>query len=177
MAERFSYLALEDDFKLVTEWFGRVPHEVTVSERPDRLIYYYRGLAKQALTADVEQSKSPLVFVMKPQNRRRTLWTDGEVLFTPTPFRRQFPALHRVCQSFSEWLRSFDLIFGQKSGAPSDWNYYLEGGIRNSDAELFALPKAMEALRQGQYFVHYRDNQSRVETISKALRLRGYDVE
>jgi len=177
MTERFSYLALEDDFKLLTEWFGKVPHEVTVNERSDRLVYYYRGLAKQELTADVDQSKSPFVFVMKPQKRRRKLWTDGEVLFTPTPFRRQFPALHRTCQSFAEWLRSFELVFGQKSGAPSAWNYYLEGGIRNSDAELFALPQAMEALRQGQYFVHYRDNQHRLETICKALQLRGHDVE
>jgi len=177
VGERFSYLALEDDFKLLTAWFAEVPHEVTVNERSDRLIYYYRGLAKQALTADAEQSKSPLVFIMKPQKRRRTLWTDGEVLFTPTPFRRQFPALHRTCQSFAGWLRSFDLVFGQKSGSPFAWNYYLEGGIQNSDAELFALPRAMEALRQGQYFVHYRDSQARLETLSKALRLRGYDVE
>jgi len=177
MAERFSFLALEDDFKLIAAWFGKIPHEVDVNERPDRLIYYYRGLAKQTLTPDVDQSKAPLVFVIKPQKRRRTLWTDGEVLFTPTPFRRQFPALYQTCQSFAEWLKSFDLVFGQKSGSPSDWNYYLEGGIRNSDAELFALPQAREALRHGQYFVHYRDNEIRLQTVSKALRLRGYDVD
>jgi len=177
MVQRFSYLALEDDFKLLTEWFGKVPQEVAVNEHPDRLIYYYRGLARQALTADIDQSKSPLVFVMKPQKRRRTLWTDGEVVFTPTPFRRQFPALYRICQSFSDWLRSFDLVFGQTAGSPSAWNYYLEGGIRNSDVELFALPQAMEALRKGQYFVHYRDNHHRLETIAKTLRLRGYEVE
>jgi hypothetical protein len=87
------------------------------------------------------------------------------------------PALHRICQSFAEWFRNSELVFGQKSGAPSAWNYYLEGSIRNFDAELFALPQAMEALRQGQYFVHYRDNQLRLETLSRALRLRGYDVE
>jgi hypothetical protein len=167
MAERFSFLALEDDFKLLTAWFDKVPHEVTVNERPERLIYYYQGLAKQALTPEVDQSKSPLVFVIRPQKRRRTLWTDGEVLFTPTPFRRQFPALHRTCQSFAKWLRGFDLVFGQKSGSPSDWNYYLEGGIQNSDAELFALPQAKEALSHGQYFVHHRDKESRLETVSR----------
>lgn len=105
------------------------------------------------------------------------MWTDGEVLFTPTPFRRQFPALHRTCRSFADWLRSFDLVFGQQSRSPSDWNYFLEGGIKNSIAELFALPQAMEALRAGQYFVHYRDNEIRLETVCKALRLRGYDIE
>jgi hypothetical protein len=177
MAVRFSFLSLEDDFQLLTGWFSQVPHEVTVDESSDRLVYYYRGLAKQALAADVDQSKTPLVFIVKPQRRRRTLWTDGEVVFTPTPFRRQFPALHRVSHSFGEWLRSFDLVFGQKPGAPAAWNYYLEGGIRNSDVELFALPQAMAALRQGQYFVHHRDNQLRLEALSKALRLRGYDVE
>jgi hypothetical protein len=67
--------------------------------------------------------------------------------------------------------------WAKKSGSPSDWNYYLEGGIQNSDAELFALPQAREALRHGQYFVHCRDNEIRLQTVSKALRLRGYDVE
>jgi hypothetical protein len=37
MAERFSFLALEDDFELIAAWFAKIPHEVTVNERPDRL--------------------------------------------------------------------------------------------------------------------------------------------
>ena len=86
MAERFLFLALEDDFKLIAAWFGKIPHEVTVNERPDRLIYYYRRLAKQALTPDVDQSKAPLVFVIKPQKRRRTL-------VNPSP-----PSVHRFIQ-------------------------------------------------------------------------------
>ena len=192
MAERFSFLALEEDFKLVTGWFADVPLEVTTHENSDRVVYYYRGLAKQPLAINrredlpepwatlgliEDQSQCPLVFINKPQNRRRTLWTDGEVYFTPTPFRRQFPALHRTCKAFASWLGRFDLVFGQKSGAPAQWNYYLEGGIRNFATELFALPQAMAALRRGQYFVHYRDSETRLEMIARTLRLREYAVD
>jgi hypothetical protein len=177
MAEHLSYLALEEDFVQLTQWFAAVPHEATVQESTDRLVYYYRGLAKEPLTPQSEQKSTPLVILIKPERRRRTLWTDGEVVFTPTPFRRQFPALHRTYQAFAAWLHQFDRVFGPKSGGPSAWNYYLEGGVQNSDVEVYALPQAMEALRRGQYFVHYRDNDGRLDAVAKKLRLRGYEVD
>ena len=43
--------------------------------------------------------------------------------------------------------------------------------------ELYALPKAMAALRAGQYFVHHRGTDGQLDVLAKSLRLRGYHVE
>ena len=179
MAARYSYLALEDDQKLVTEWFAALNTEMTVNERLDRTVYYFRELAKHPLppTAEIDQEKTPLVFVVPPQRLRGTLLSDAEVLFTPTPLRAQFPALEKISKSFAKWLKEFDLVYSQKAGAASEWNYYLEAGIQNWDAEVYALPSAMAALRSGQYFVHHRATSDRLDVLVKSLRLRGYNVD
>jgi hypothetical protein len=179
MAVRYTYLALEEDHQLVADWFSALPDEKTVSDRPDRLLFYFRALATRPLPLDenVDQEKTPLVFIAKPQKRRGTLWTDAEVLFTPTPLKPQFPVLQKVSQSFAKWLGQFDLVFSQKNAAQSEWKYYLEAGIQNFDEELYALPRALAALRAGQYFVHHHASSGQLDTLAKSLRLRGYHVE
>jgi len=178
MSDRYSYLALNEDFQLVLDWFKALPDEITVNDRSDRVLYYFRNQAKSPLAPveSIDQKRTPLVFASRPQRVRGTLWTDAEVLFTPKPFKSQFPLLYRTSKSFEAWLSTFDRVFSQKGQAERNWNYYLEGGVQNFNAELYALPRAMQALKGGQYFVHHRDSPSRVETVAKILRLRGYDV-
>jgi hypothetical protein len=179
MAVRYTYLALEEDHQLVADWFSALPDEKTVRDRADRLLFYFHALAKRPLPLDekIDPEKTPLVFIAKPQKIRGTLWTDAEVLFTPIPLKPQFPALQKISQSFARWLRQFDLVFSQKNAAQSEWKYYLEAGIQNFDEELYALPRALAALRAGQYFVHHHANPGQLDVLAKSLRLRGYHVE
>jgi hypothetical protein len=58
-----------------------------------------------------------------------------------------------------------------------EWNYYLECGIQNVYAELYALPRAVKALRSGQYFVHHKVSARRLDTLARTLRLREYLVD
>jgi len=178
MPARHSYLALDQDHALVADWFASLRHEVTVSDQPDRIVYYFRKMALASLpnAGDVDQHVTPLVFIVKPQKRLTTLWTDSEVLFTPKPLKSQFPELDKINKAFVAWLKQFNLVFTQKSPESLPWKYYLEGGIQNVDQELYALPQAMEALRGGQYFVHHADTLARLNTVAKTLRLRGYDT-
>src|ERR1035437_2288794 len=179
MAARYTYLAMEDDHQLVADWFAALDEETSINDRADRTVYYFRALANEPLPVveNIDQKKTPLVFVVKPQRCRGSLWTDAEVLFTPTPLKLQFPKLQKNKQSFAKWLRHFDVVFSQRSGGPTEWNYYLEAGIQNYDAELYALPSAMQALRSGQYFVHHQANSARLDTLAQALRLRGYHLD
>lgn len=178
MPARYSYLALEDDHRLVADWFAALPDEVTVSDRVDRRLIYFRAMATQPLPTDdkIDQEKTPLVFIQRPQKKRGALWSDAEVYFTPSPFR-QFPVLQKISRSFEVWLQEFDLVFTQKDAASCEWSYYLEAGIQNHVEELHALPRAMAALRAGQYFVHHRATNGQLDALSKSLRLRGYHVE
>lgn len=179
MAVRYSYLAIDSDTQLICDWFASLEVELTVNDRLDRTVYYFRTLANDPLphAEKIRQDQTPLVFVTKPQRIRGTLWTDGEVLFTPTPLKPQFPELHRISQSFAKWIKQFDMVFSQKPGGPSNWNYYLEAGIQNFDTALYALPRAMQALQSGQYFVHHRASAFQLDTLVKSLRLRDYAVD
>ena len=42
--------------------------------------------------------------------------------------------------------------------------------------QLFALPKALQKLQRGQYFVHHKANENALDTLAKTLRLRGYET-
>jgi hypothetical protein len=176
---RYSYLALDGDHQLVLDWFASLPDEVTVSDREDRRLIYFRAMATRPLETEgeIDQDSTPLVFISTPRKLRGTLWTDAEVSFSPTPLKSQFPALQRISQAFAKWLKQFDLVFTQKHPAKSDFLYYLEGGIQNVDSELYALPQASTALRNGQYFVHHRHGAASLDTLCRTLRLRGYDTE
>jgi hypothetical protein len=179
MGVQYTFLATGADDQLVTDWFSALDQETTVDTNPERAVYYFRGQAKAPLPAAdlIDQESTPLVFHYYSQTRRGSLLTASEVLFTPSPFKSQFPALHRTSQSFAKWLRGFDLVFSQPPGIESNWNYYLEGSIRNYAPQVYALPAAMELLRSGQYFVHRLDTPGRLDSLAKALQLRGFAVE
>jgi hypothetical protein len=179
MAVSYTYLALEEDHQLVADWFSALPDEKTVNDRADRLLFYFRTMAARPLPLNdkIDPEKTPLVLIAKPHKIRGTLWTDAEVLFTPTPLKPQYPALQKISQAFAKWLKQYDLVFSQKNAAQSEWKYYLEAGIQNFDAELYALPRALAALQAGQYFVHHRASSGQLDTLGKSLKLRGYHVE
>jgi hypothetical protein len=114
--------------------------------------------------------------VFLPHVRREVLWTVGEVHFLADRMQSSFPGLHRVLRSFRNWLQTFPLVFHQPrlpeiSGG--EWDYYLEGSVRNQDPEIFGLPHGMLALQRGQYFVCEDDTESRLDDILKMLKLRG----
>ena len=178
MSVRYSYIALENDHKMVADWFDALGDSKSVGDSPDHLVIYFREMAVEPLppAEEVNQDKTPLVRIVKPQRRMLTLWTDAEVLFTPTPLKPQYPALQKISKSFAKWLQNFPIVHCPSSRTETGWEYYLEGGIQNFVPVLYALPEAMEALRTGRYFVHHRDNASVLETLARKLRLRGYNI-
>ncbi|OBV41279.1 hypothetical protein [Janthinobacterium psychrotolerans] len=176
MAVRYRFLASEQDHHLVIDWFSALGHEMTVQAHPDGIWFYFRAMATQALpdAQQIDQKTTPLVWVSTPRKRQDLLWTDAEVCFTATPLKSQFPQLHRIALAFATWLKQFDLVFSRKDEVAPEWSYYLEGGLQNSGDNLYALPQAMDALRNGRYFVSHGANDTVVDTVAKALRLRGH---
>lgn len=177
MAVRYHFLASEKDFTLIRDWFSGTGEELTVVDRPDGIWFYFRGMAIEPMPEHdkKDQQTLPLAWVSKPQNRNGMLWTDAEVCFTATPLKAQFPALNKISLSFAKWLKQFNVVYSQKGGSVSDWNYYLEGGIKSAAENLYALPDAMTALENGRYFVHHQANDFVIEKVVGILKLRGYD--
>jgi hypothetical protein len=174
----FRFLALGTDADEVLRWFTELPAppEITRTERGHAL--YFRSLGRLVFTKEepqrVDQTKSPVVSVFAPRRRRGVLRTAAEVHFLTTPINRA-PKLAELNRSFRNWLRGHELVFSSRASGPGNWDYYLEGSVRNFDGDVFALPVAMEALRRGQYFVADDDSNERVERLCKTLRLRGVE--
>jgi hypothetical protein len=85
----------------------------------------------------------------------------------------KFPRLNAISRQFRRWLEQFPCVFSRRHGFVGEWDYYLEGSIRNYDTDICALPNAMAELRAGAYFVAEEDNDLRLEKICRMLDLRG----
>ena len=172
----YNYLAIGEDQQLIVDWFDALDMEKSTNENDERIVHYFRALASEPMTELIDQEKTPLVFIEKPRLVRESLRTDSAVIFSPKNLKSQFPELQRVNLSFARWLKNFDQIFSKKPDRPNEWNYYLEAGIQNFDANLYALPNAMNALRNGQYFVHRNANRGQLDVLVQSLKLRGFEV-
>lgn len=169
-----AFLAIDDEINLVYEWLLSSPCEKVLSERPDRTLIYFKGCSNRPLPDnDVDPEITPLVWYVRPQLTRGVLWTVGEVRFTAHPLRAQFPDLERTNRQLIKWLRRLEPVFSAKKPEISEWDYYLEAGIRNRVSEIHAFPKAADALRKGQYFISADAGDALLDTLCKSLRLRG----
>jgi hypothetical protein len=119
------------------------------------------------------EDESPLAVIRWPRQIAGVLWSMGEVTFTPSRLRSRFPSLARVASSFSRWLAHFELVHGRSFESTPEVKYHLEGFIQNSDFNVYALPRAAAALRDGQYFVNDDISDAVVDKLLKQLRLRG----
>ena len=179
MGVTFRYLALESEGEAVMEWFRKTPIPPRIVATPRGATMYFENLgALIGPRGPIESKSSPIVNVFVPRRRRGVLLTAGEVHFLPTPLRKRFPPLHKLSQDFRRWLRQFECVFSRfsrfsRSSRSGEWDYYLEGSLRNFDSEIHALPEAMAALRAGQYFVADGDTTCLLNPICKSLRLRG----
>lgn len=174
MASTYRFIADPADPSPVLAWFRALdpaPAEVPTARAT---VLHFARMGALAYRADgrIDATRSPVVTVFSPQVKRGVLWTVGEVHFLASPLRSLFPELHRVGKDFARWLGGHDCVFSGPSG-PHEFNYYLEGSIRNYDSPVQAFPAALAALAQGQYFVAEEDNDVRLDQLCRALRLRG----
>src|ERR1043166_3163885 len=146
MAITFRFIANPDEGEKVLSWFSELDEAPEVYPEARGALLYFRQFGRliMASTNEVDRKASPLVSLFLPHVRREILWTVGEVHFLPDRMRSAFPRLHRVATSFGEWLQSFPLVFHfprHPQAGGGQWDYYLEGSVRNFDLDIFALPR------------------------------------
>jgi hypothetical protein len=173
----FRFLAVDNESDCVLRWFRSLPEPPREYKKPYGWLLYFSACGQiahdQTEPDRMDVKRSPLVTVFLPQKKRGVLWTVGEVHFLSTPLKL-FPKLEKIKSAFRNWLKGFECVYsGVQLGKVGQWDYFLEGSIRNFDPEVFALPKGMELLRQGQYFVADGDNDWVLDKVCRALKLRG----
>ena len=178
MGTTFRFLAIGDEVNATLDWFLRQADPPEVTGKPYGHLLYFRGMGPLSQMPDgsgIDFKRSPLVSLFRPVPRRGALWTTGEVHFLPEPLRRGCPPLHALSLRFSSWLSGFDLVFTGDPSWTGEWNYFLEGSIRNHDVPVYALPLASRAVRDGQYFVDWSDNEGVLDRLCRSLRHRGVE--
>lgn len=180
MGTTYRFIANPREPSEVISWFRalRVPPEEIQGKGGLWLYFRQCGpLSNSENDGSVNPQQSPIASIFLPQIRRGVFWTVGEVHFLATPLRKRFPELHKVSTAFGKWIKNFECVFSNKPGFNNEWNYYLEGSIRNYDQPVFAFESALHALKKGQYFVGDGDNTFVLEKLCSSLRLRAIQCE
>jgi hypothetical protein len=176
MASTLRYLAVGDEQRAVATWFEHFsPAPVEVAVNGGTLLWFEAfGPVARLPDGRVDPRSSPFVSLVPAKPRRGILWTAGEVHFLSEHARDRFPRFCRARRAFRVWPVQSRLVF---DGRPGEWDYFLEGSIRNDSASLFALPAAMAALRGGAYFVANDDSDLQLDVLCRQLALRGVRCE
>lgn len=185
MTARYAFLALGGDTQLVLDWFAQQPYHVARNNGDHRVAFHFADLgpvvwrnAENGVHGrDVDFDASPIVWITTPRQVRSVLWTSGEVLFTPTPLKTRFPRMERVAMDFTRWLKQFELVHSTRKRPRQNFRSYLEGTLQNWDGDLYALPEALAALQEGQYFVSGNETAETLDRLCRALQARGIPAE
>lgn len=170
MGATFRFLSSVEEASLVLDWFRNCPERPI--EQPDehRSIFHFREFGP--LQSDAQTS--PVVNVFRPIRKKGILTTVGEVHFLAKPIT-SIPGLHRVSRQFAKWLQELPCVFSRRRSISKEWDFFLEGSIRNYDAEIYALPSGIIALQQGCYFVSECDGEHMLSKLIRTLELRGVE--
>jgi hypothetical protein len=176
MGTTYRFVAAPSEPSEVLGWFRSLPSppEEVPAKHGATLYFRESGPLNYGVDGRIDPKSSPVVTVFLPQIRRGSLWTVGEVHFLATPLRQQFPALYRVSSAFSKWLADLPCVYTNKR-KENEFGYYLEGSVKNHDEPVYAFDSGLSALQSGRYFVGERDNDSVLNSLCKALRLRGVE--
>lgn len=160
----------------VLEWFRatpNVPNEIAVNEGT---ILNFVNCGQLAYRDDgkIDPKLSPIATLIHPKVKRGILWTVGEIHFLATPLCQRFPELAKINLEFRKWLALLDCVFDAKR-SDNEFDYYLEGSVRNFDPPIYAFASGLAALKRGQYFIGDSDNDVRIATICRTLSLRGIE--
>jgi hypothetical protein len=175
MGTVYRYIEEPREPSKVLDWVRSGAIDVEEVPLPLGVLFCLREFGPLILADDgsVDVHRSPLVTVFVPRIRRGILWTVGEVHFLATPLRRLYPPLHRLNRALGNWLQHFECVFANGRCPKPEWEYHLEGFVRNDASPIFALPDGLQALNSGQYFVAKDDTELQLDKLCQALRLRG----
>lgn len=168
MGTTYRYLAAVHEASAVLDWFRALPEQPVESARDHGSLFYFRNFGP----LDPDAKKSPVVSVYLPVRKRGALTTIGEVHFLATPLTA-FPGLNKVSKRFRQWLAGYPCVFSHRPDCVHEWDYFLEGSVRNWEPDIFALPGGLAALQRGSYFVSDEDNDAVLDQVCRALELCG----
>ena len=74
---------------------------------------------------------------------------------------------------FKKWVSLFPRVYSFHRDHDDRFYYYLECGLQNIDADIYALPEGLDALKAGDYFIPDEAAHGTCENLCRQLKLRG----
>jgi hypothetical protein len=176
MGSTFRFIEEPSDQSQVLTWFRALPDPPGIVPTARGVAMHFKSAGPLIYAADgsIDTKLSPVATVFLPHTARGVLWTVGEVHFLSTPLRQTFPSVHKVSSAFSKWLAKNECVLSIKSSS-NQYNYYLEGSVRNHDAPVYAFESGLNALKAGKYFVADGESSFFLDKLCKSLKLRGVE--
>lgn len=158
----------------VLEWFLLQPNPPEVVQMKRGIALLFRSFGPLVFDGlnQLDQKASPVVGFFPPEIHRGVLFSVGEIHFSTRS--KAIPQMEKLARQLRKWLQQYPIVAGQ-GASTNEFDYYLEGSIRNYDSPVFALPSGLQEIKAGRYFVH--DDPGDLLALCQKLRLRDVHCE
>ncbi len=144
-------------------------HDVVKADAPDGTRFWFRDMGPLGNLIE----NSPIVVFHRPRQLAAKLWSIGRFFFPQPNLSKRFPELDKIRKAISRDISAATLIWTWKEPENGDFNYYLEGSIRNRDYVLYGMSSCLAYLRSEGYFVGGDETEGVLDRLRRSLALRG----
>ena len=175
MGSTYRYIASEEENQEILDWFSSYESKIISTDGAVHLWFPKIGRIVRNDSGEINKNESPIVSIYPVKSVCGSLLSVGEVHFLTNKLKKKFPELDTINRKFQSWIKKNELAFSSKPSFDGQWNYYLEGSIKNYDTNIYAFPRGVTLLKSEQYFVADGESNGRLDTICKVLALRGVE--
>jgi hypothetical protein len=147
-------------------------HDVESANVGNSIRFWLRDLGPLGSTLE----DSPVVVVYPPRKLSDRLFTLGRFFFPQPELSRRFPAIARIRRKVESDLKGTTVLWTRGATEPGQFDYYLEGSIRNQLRMVYGMHSSIPYLRQEGYFVLGDESEPFMETLRRKLALRGVKI-
>jgi len=119
---------------------------------------------------------SPVVVVYPPRMISDRLFTLGRFFFPQPQLSKRFPAIAKIRRKIESDLKCATVLWTLGATESGEFDYYLEGSIRNQLRMVYGMQSSIPYLRQEGYFVLGDESEPFMETLRRKLALRGVKI-
>ena len=146
--------------------------EVVRADKDNHLRFWFKDLGDLGPSLD----ESPVVLFYPPHKIADRLWTIGRFMFPQVHLQKKYPLLNKIKKTIKEELQRGILLWNWEHPQEGEFNYYLEGSIKNHDYEIYGMPSSLPYLRKEGYFIEGEETNGLLDTLRKTLALRGVTI-
>lgn len=146
--------------------------DVVRSDQENHSRFWFKDFGELGVSLE----ESPVIQFYPPRKIADHLWTIGRFMFPQSNLQKKYPQLNKIKKTIKEELQRGIQLWNWKHPQEGEFNYYLEGSIKNHDYEIYGMPSSVPYLRKEGYFIEGEETVGMLDTLRKTLALRGVTI-